>query len=129
VPPAPLPALRPELGFGQEAAPALGDAVPEVLRRATRGEHHHDGVADLTRDREPVEVGQLDVEEDHLGAQLRGQPDCRTPVGGLADDVEALLGEHVAGPRPEPVMVVDDEEAPHSGHGGTDRRRRLQGAP
>ena len=67
---------------------------------------------------EAVEPGHREVEQDEVGREPARRLDRLRAVGGLADDVEAVLleqrGERLAGER----VVVDDEDARTGFHGG-----------
>ena len=65
---------------------------------------------DLLADVEPVDVGQLDVEQHHLGPQAAALVQRARPVDRLADDLEPLGLQHHAGAGPERGVVVDDED-------------------
>ena len=75
----------------------------------------------LARGGEAVEVRHADVHEDEVRAQLLGRVGRLLPVGGLARDLEVLLGvdEHPQ-PGADEVLVVGDED-PHA-HAGTASR-------
>ena len=62
------------------------------------------------RDVEAVDVGQLHVEQHHLGAEPAGLGDRLGAVGGLAHDVEPLGFEEHARGGAERRVVVDDED-------------------
>ena len=62
------------------------------------------------RDVEAVDVGQLHVEQHHLGAEAAGLRQRLGAVGGFADHVEALGFEQHARAGAERRMVVDDED-------------------
>jgi hypothetical protein len=59
-------------------------------------------------DVEAVDVGQLDVEQDHLGLEPSGLRERRRTVGSLTDHVEALRFEEDSRSRAERRMVVHD---------------------
>ena len=61
------------------------------------------------RDREPVGVGEMDVEQDDARVKARGRGHGRRAVLRLAHDVVAVGLEHPAGERAERRMVIDDE--------------------
>ena len=63
---------------------------------------------------EAVKVGQGDIDQHHLGIEACRSEDGGGPVRGLPDDVEALVGQQCARERPEPRVVVDDEQG--AGH-------------
>ncbi len=104
-----------ELRLGDEPARAAGGHQrPEVVAVAARREHDLDGAGARRhplRDGEPVHIGQLHVEQDHVGSELGRAAHARGPVPGLADDLEPLGLEQGAGARPESGMVIDDEHA------------------
>ena len=79
-----------------------------------------------TRHLEAIEVRESDVEDDDGGTQVRGGPDRTTTVSGLADDVEAKTRKELTRHRPEPGMVVDDQdgESVHPRSVGCDVARR-----
>jgi len=63
----------------------------------------------LLRNRETVEAGQLDVEQDDVGLEYRDSLDGLASVDGLTYDLETLRLEQGAGRRSEALMVIDDE--------------------
>jgi hypothetical protein len=103
-----------ELALGDEAAgPAAADERAEVRRVAARDEDDG-GRAVEGRDAlghgEPVEVGQVDVEQHDVRAEAAGLVDAALAVRGLADHVVALRLQEHARRRPEGRVVVDDED-------------------
>ena len=68
--------------------------------------------------REPVELGQPQVEQDHVGHAYVRRRQRGPAVGGLVDG-ETAAAQHPAGRRAEPLVVVDHEHA--------DRRRVARG--
>ena len=66
--------------------------------------------ADARRDVEPVEVGEVDVEQDEVGVQLARGLEAAGAVLGLADDVEALVLQQQARRGAEARVIVDDED-------------------
>ena len=72
-----------------------------------------------------VEDRHLDVEDDQVGPVLLGQLDRLVAVAGLADDVVALLGEHLGEVHADQRLVLGDHDAAglRGGH-----RVRLSGA-
>src|SRR5262249_52972542 len=57
-----------------------------------------------------VEAGHSDVHEYDVGEVLLGEADGVVAVGGLADDVDVVLGvEDHAEPGSDEFLVVDDE--------------------
>ena len=90
-----------------------GEAGTVVAGLAARGEHHrrHEPVAgEPLGDLEAVDVGELHVEQDDLGAQLVHRVEGRHPVRRLAHDHVTLELEQPARGGPEPRVVVDDED-------------------
>src|SRR5205823_10181364 len=77
------------------AGGARPDGVDEHLPVGVHGEDHHLGprelVAHAAGGGHAVEHGHGDVHEHDVGTELLGQPDGLLAVGGLADDVEAVL--------------------------------------
>lgn len=63
----------------------------------------------LGRDDEAVDVGQRDVQQDHVGAQQGRSVQGRRAVGRLPDDGEAVVLQQRAGNRAELRVVVDDQ--------------------
>ena len=57
-----------------------------------------------------VDLGHRDVHEDHVGLQLVGQADRLLAVGGLADDVEALLDHRAAQALAQHPVVVGQHQ-------------------
>ena len=57
----------------------------------------------------PPAAGEVDVEEDHVGAERRDPGHRLVHVTGLADDLELIL-QLGAQPAAEELMVVDQEE-------------------
>jgi CheY-like chemotaxis protein len=97
----------------EPARAALLDKRAEVGALAARGHHDHRGVGLPGKPRgdlESVDVGQLDVEQDHLGAQPGNDLEGALPVGSLTDDLVTRALEHAAGRVPEASVVVHDQE-------------------
>src|SRR5262249_34572995 len=67
---------------------------------------------ETTGDLEPVEVGQLDVEQDEIRVELLRLGERLLAVCRLADDREAFCLEQRACGRTEARVVVDDEDCP-----------------
>src|SRR5262249_35029850 len=63
-------------------------------------------------DREPVAVGQHDVEQDHVRPERGDRRKHSGTVGRLADDLEPAFLEHLSGQAAKPVVVVDDQHGP-----------------
>ena len=88
---------------------------------AERGQDHHRRDP-LGRDplggRDPVEDRHLHVQDDQVGPQLLGELDRLLAVAGLADDVVALLGEHLGEVHPDQRLVLGDDDAAHAGVAG-----------
>ena len=98
---------NPEAGARREAGTVVA-AVP------AGGQHDRRGVlvaGELLGDLEPVEVGQLHVQQDEVGAQRSRGCDGAQAVLRLADDVVPLELEEPACRRPEGGVIVDDENA------------------
>jgi hypothetical protein len=57
----------------------------------------------------PVEVGQLNVHQDKIGASVPCLGDGLGPVTSLTDDNESLRLQHRPGGTAEVFMVVDDQ--------------------
>src|SRR5215211_8161734 len=92
-----------------------GQAAAKRRRAAARRQHDRERrviVGEPLGNREPVEVGQLDVEQDDVRAQLRDGGQRRPPVHGLADDVERARLEQRACGSPKGAVVVDDKDRP-----------------
>jgi hypothetical protein len=64
---------------------------------------------ELCRDRQSGTIGQHDVEQHHVGAQGRGLVHRRCPIDGLADHLEAGLGQHTTRQPAKARVVVDDQ--------------------
>jgi hypothetical protein len=111
-----------QLGLGNEASrSALGDERAEVRGIAARRQHDRRHVAIRAQrrgDRESIHVGELDVEEDDVGAKTVHRLDCRGPVLRFADDFESVRLEDRAGGRSEAGMIVDDQYGGHRGKCG-----------
>ena len=79
------------------------------------GDHHHPALRNLLGqtggDIEAVDVGELDVEEDHVGPALADEGDGGAAIRGLPGDPEALLFQELSGLRSEALVVVHDREA------------------
>jgi len=83
-----------------------------AVRAAARGQDDRERRVVVRKplgDREPVEVGQLDVEQDDVGAQLSHRSERGRSVRSLADDVERARLEQRASRSPKRAVVVDDE--------------------
>ena len=104
-----------ELGLGEEpASSARREAGTVVAAVPAGGQHDRRGVhvaGELLGDLESVEIGQLHVQQDEVGAQGARGCDRAQPVLGLADDVVPLQLEEPACRRPEGGVIVDDEDA------------------
>jgi hypothetical protein len=61
-------------------------------------------------DGEPIQVGQLHVEQDHGRPEPWHLIERGAPISGLGDDVETCHLQQVTSEGPEPVVVVDDED-------------------
>ncbi len=69
-------------------------------------------VAQAPRRLDPVELGHADVHQDDVGLQPLGLLDRVEAVGGLADDLEVILGvEDHAEPGADERLVVSDQQA------------------
>ena len=89
-----------------------------------RGEHDRGGarlLRELACDLEPVEVREVHVEQDDVGAEPVRRLDRRVPVLGLAHDHVAVELEDAPGAAAEAGVVVDDEDR---GHVPIDSERR-----
>ena len=62
---------------------------------------------------EPADVGEVDVQQDHVGRQPAGGVEPGAPAGRLAHDLVALLLQEGRHQRAEAGVVVDDEEGRH----------------
>src|SRR5262249_58622493 len=95
--------VRRKLILGHEAAcPAPMKLCSEVALIAGRREHDRRAAATVReplRDLEPIDVRELDVEQDDLRLELARGGHCRLAVFGLADDLEALVLEQRPGDR------------------------------
>jgi len=92
---------------------AARDEGAELARVAARGEHDlgvHVVAADLRSDVEPVEVREVDVEQDDVGVQVARGLQAVAPSIALADDVEAVVLEQQARCGSEARVIVDDED-------------------
>src|SRR5581483_5087488 len=105
-----------EIVLRDEAAHAAGlDPRPVRAPLAVRDEHDLQlrvREQHAPRDLEPVEVGELDVQQDELRGEALGEGERRGPVDRLAHDVEPLLREERGGAAQEAGMIVDDQDAP-----------------
>ena len=101
-----------------------------------RGEHHGRG-ARSARDalgyHEAARVGEVQVEQDHVGRAAAGLDQGPGPVLRLADDRVPVGLEHPPGHRAEARVVVDDEDthgtsvpAPGAGDTGGRLQRDLR---
>src|SRR5215208_2573845 len=107
-----------ELRLRHESAGAgAGHERPEVRPVATRDEDHDRrvvGARQARGDVEAVDVGQLHVEQHHLGAESARLRDRLGAVGGLAHDVESLgFEEHARGSAKRRVVVDDEDPRTH----------------
>ena len=101
------------LGRNPEAR-ARREAGTVVAAVPAGGEHDGRRVlvaGELLADLEPVEIGELHVQQDEVGAQLSRGCDGAEAVLGFADDVVPLELEEPARRRPEGGVIVDDENA------------------
>jgi hypothetical protein len=74
---------------------------------------------------EAVEVGEVDVEQDHVGPQLGRGAQAGGSGPRLADDLVALGLEQQPGARAKALVVVHDQDTgPHDNHCG--RRNALR---
>jgi hypothetical protein len=98
-----------------------GAGVPGTLDQLALGERGEDHDRcdlrgdDLGRRVDPVLARHLHVEDDEVGPQLGGQPHGLLAVAGLADDLIALLGEHLREVESDQRLVLGD-------HHGAGRR-------
>jgi hypothetical protein len=106
----------------QEAAGAGAQRLVDVLVQVECGEHQHPDRRraverdDAARRLDPVELRHADVHQHDVRRQPPGQLDRLGAVGGLADDVEVVLGveDHLeAGAHERPV--VGDQDAHDTG--------------
>jgi hypothetical protein len=88
-----------------------------------------DEVGKPIRDREPVEVGQADVEDHDIGAEVANGGQCANPVGGTADHGQALALEKRTGLLTEGTVIVDDEIGCHDQDAPTLVVESLRGYP
>ena len=58
-----------------------------------------------------VAARHLDVHDHQVGLQALGQIDGLLPVAGLADDLVALLAQHLGQVHPDERLVLGDENA------------------
>jgi signal transduction histidine kinase len=103
------------LGLQKVARCAAADGREQVLLCVGRSEDDDLGarrmLADAWQRREPVRAFHRQVEEDEVGLQPLRLGDRTRAVLGLADDVEALLGEERGEGVARERMVVHDEHA------------------
>src|SRR5215218_9350306 len=69
----------------------------------------------LGRQRDPIAVGKLDVEQHGVRQQLAERPARRVDTGGLADDLEATRLQQPTRAGPEARVVIDDQDSPAHG--------------
>jgi hypothetical protein len=78
----------------------------EIGRRSRPGQ--------ATRDLQPAHVGDADVEEHDIGAQVARGTHRLLAAGSLADDLEIrLVGQQFADPRANDGMLIDDQNCLH----------------
>ena len=99
-----------------------------VGRRITAGDQHDGGrirgSGELLGHGEPIQIRQLDVEQDNLGPQDGDSTHRLRSIGRFTDDVEALGLEQRSGRGSEGRMVVDDEHRwTHAADRATGHRR------
>ena len=66
--------------------------------------------ADASRSLDAADARHADVEHHRVGLQALGQLDGLEAVRGDADDVEAVVGEHVREHGAHGIVVVGDED-------------------
>ena len=81
-------------------------------------------LADLLGGADAVEDRHLDVHDDDVGPELLGQRDGLLAVAGLADDVVAVLAEHLGEVEADERLVLGHEDAGRRGAAGVVARRR-----
>jgi hypothetical protein len=98
---------------------AIAPAGPlDQIALAERGQddHRRDPPAgDPLGRRQPVHDRHLDVQDDEVRRQILGQPYGGLAVTGLADDVVALLHEHLGQVQPDERLVLGDQYPPALG--------------
>ena len=72
----------------------------------------------MLRGGDPVQHRHLDVEDHQVRAQLLGEVDGLLAVAGLADDLVALLGQHLGEVHADECLVLGDDDAAYGGSGG-----------
>ncbi len=99
--------------FGMKLQAGFERELPAVRRDVAARRENDPRPADRDRRRhgEPVDVGQLHVEQDEVRLQAADRVDGGASVGSLADDVEAAGLEESTRRRAEPRVVVHDEHA------------------
>ena len=88
--------------------PRLPSPVHQVAL-AEGGQHHHRGDPsrrDLLRSTDAVELWHLDVHHDEVRLVLLGERDSRLAIPRLADDLVALLGQHLHEIEPDQYFVL-----------------------
>src|SRR5215208_3658210 len=95
--------------------PAAGADVGPVAARGEDDGCGDTGVAQLAGNAKTVRVGQLEVEQDDLGLELRREGYPARAVLSLADDVEPVRLQDAPGAPAEARVIVDYEDAsPHA---------------
>jgi hypothetical protein len=78
----------------------------------TRGQYNSGGrptAGEALRDLEPIDAGELNVEQHNVWMQLVHSLQCRLAIGSLACHLEPLRIEHDPRKAPKVGMVVDDQ--------------------
>ena len=117
----------------QEAAGPGAQRLVDVLVEVEGGQHQHPhralagGGDDPARRLDAVELGHADVHEHDVGLEVVGHRHRLGAVGGLADDVEVVLGveDHLE-PGAHERLVVGDQDA--NGHLGGLLRHGREGS-
>ena len=99
--------------LGDKATCRCGLDSGPVCGRIPTGDQHdrwriRDG-SQLFRDCQPVEIWELDVEQNDLRPQPGDCPQRARSIGRLTDDIEAFGLEQCCSRGPKGWMVVDDE--------------------
>ncbi len=116
-------------GLDQVVVGPLVEAADAIVDVVLRGEDHDRGVdpvaADAAKDLQPLDVGEHEVEDDHIVRFVGGEVEAVATLGGDIDG--KALGHEPAPDEARDLAVVFDEQDPHASPQGRDGDGRACG--
>ena len=109
-----------------------GQRLADRLGVAVHRQHHDPQVglprAQISEERHRIPFGEREVEDQHLWTVVHDQVDRGGVVGGLTDDLEAVLGlQDATQPFADQLVVVDKGDPDHPGQRHPGRRKLRRG--